>query len=52
LNGELADERWAFFISFDWLLVWICAFASCGFLRGYVWRRRRQRASSRQAPSV
>jgi len=53
INGELADERWFLFISFDALLVWICALASCAFWRGAVRvrRRRKQRSLSASAAS-
>ena len=33
INGELADERWALFLTFDALLVWLCAFVTCGLVR-------------------
>lgn len=52
INGELADERWFLFVSFDALLVWICALASCAIWRGAVHMRRRRERGSPPAPAA
>lgn len=49
INGELANERWAFFLSVDALLVWLFAFGSCAFVLGIGRLRRRRRASAEHA---
>ena len=52
VNGELADDRWALFLTFDALLVWLCAFVTCGLVRSLriVSGRRPERARERAAP--
>jgi hypothetical protein len=52
INGELADERWMLFVTFDSLLVWLTAFVTCGLVQGLQLRRRRPRRAARaRAPS-
>jgi hypothetical protein len=52
INGELADERWMLFLTFDSLLVWLSAFVTCGVVQGLRRRRRRAaRAVRARAPS-
>jgi hypothetical protein len=52
INGELADDRWMLFLTFDSLLVWLSAFVTCGVVQWLQLRRRRARRAVRaRAPS-
>ena len=51
INGELAAEHWAVFVSFDMLLVWLCALGSCAAVLGFGSLRRRRGAASERARS-